>query len=82
MPVNIHEIDESRRQIWDYESGNVVIYSGKANPGALKSEAKWQIVKYNYDSSNRATEKNFANGDSEYDKVWNDRATYDFDPDS
>lgn len=74
-------LDDERRQVFDYDGGTAVIYVGKAHPSTLKSEAGWQIRKFSY-SGSLITEINFASGTSNFDKVWNDRATYDYTPDS
>lgn len=82
MTISIRDIlSDERRQMFDYEGGNAVIYLGKAHPGAQTSEAVWQIRQFTY-SGSLVTQINFANGNANFDKVWDDRSTYDFDPDS
>jgi len=49
-------------------------YIGRAEPGALTSEKKWQICKLS------AGSLYYADGSSDYVKVWDNRATYDYTP--
>ena len=57
-------------------------YIGYAFPGALSSAARWQIRKLTYDSSQREVSIRFANGSDNFDKIWDSRTSYDYDPDS
>ena len=82
MASKIVILDDDRRQIFDYENGTNVIYIGKAHPLSLVSESKWQIRKFTYDANNSVTNIEFASGTNLYDKVWNNRTTYDYTPDS
>jgi YD repeat-containing protein len=58
--------------------GNKVEYEGYARPGALSSVAEWQISKYTYDGSGNCTGKQFAGGVHDYDKIWDNRASYSY----
>ncbi|MFH1952589.1 MAG: hypothetical protein ABIL06_13330 [Pseudomonadota bacterium] len=60
----------------DYDSGTEVVYLGYARPGGATSAAEWQIRKFTYDASDNPTQCDFASGTHDYDKVWDDRATY------
>ena len=74
----------------EYDGSNNAIFVGNAYPGALTSEAKWQIMKLSYDSSNNMIEKRWAkliaptNADpvptnnDEFNKQWTLRNTYDY----
>jgi hypothetical protein len=59
----------------DYDGGTNPIYIGLAAPGALTSEAKWLIKKLTFDGSNNPTAIKFANGSSNFDQIWADRAS-------
>ena len=61
----------------DYDGGSYVVYLGYAAPGTATSASAWQIRKYTYSGSN-VTSCDFASGTNEYDKVWDDRATYSY----
>lgn len=50
-----------------------VEYIGLAIPGTAKSVASWQIKKLTY-SGNNVTDIQFADGDNNFDNVWNDRS--------
>lgn len=84
MPNNYIAFDDSRRQLFDYGSrtDGQPIYIGKAHPDTLASAAKWQIRKLTYDGNNAVTDISYADATNEFIKVWNDRAQYDYTPDS
>lgn len=65
----------------DYAGGSDPIYIGWAYPGANYTHAKWRIVKVTWVSSN-PTEVQFADQVSTFIKVWNDRTSYDYEPDN
>ncbi len=50
-------------------------FIGISYPGAASSASTWQIRKLNYDGTNVVSIL-FASGNGNFDKVWNDRATY------
>ena len=60
----------------EYSSGNP-IYMGRAFPGALDSQAVWQIYKMQWDSGNM-TYLRWADKTDDFIKVWNNRATYSY----
>ena len=47
-------------------------YIGRALPGTLKGESKWQIAKNIYDSGGFLTDQRFADGDAKFNKVFDD----------
>ena len=57
------------------EASGTVTYIGTANPGTATSAASWQIKKI--DSTN-PTSILFADGDSSFNNVWNDRASLSY----
>ncbi|MDD4339198.1 MAG: hypothetical protein PHV00_05910 [Syntrophales bacterium] len=59
-------------------TGNYPVYIGRARPGELTSASGWQIAKVTYDSNYNVTALQFASGTNDYDKVWDDRATYTY----
>ena len=61
-----------------YDASNRQEYIGHSLGGKLVSEAKWQIFRIEYDSSNRPITRRFAGGNDKFDKVWNERTTYDY----
>ena len=75
------DLADNRRQIFDYDGGSYVVYIGRAQPGALQSDALWQIRKFTYDESNHITNIEFADGSSEFNKIWDNRSSYDYEPD-
>lgn len=67
-----------------YDANNNAIYVGKAYPGALTSQEKWQIYKMEYDANNNMTSLRWAKrsdkpvASDEFDKVWTERANYTY----
>jgi hypothetical protein len=55
-------------------SGNP-IYIGLASPGTTASESFWQIKKLTFNGSNDVTDIEYADGNPNFDNVWNDRAS-------
>ena len=61
----------------EVDGSGFVIYQGWAVIGSAESESVWLISKLNY-SGNFFTGRVWADGEGTYDKVWNDRDTYDY----
>ena len=57
-----------------YDSSDNLEYVGKAVIGALTSAGLWQIKKLAYDGNTNLTSVKWADGDSSFDNVWDDRA--------
>lgn len=53
-------------------------YLGFTNPGVLESETGWQICFLTFDGQNNVTDLQYADGSTEYNFVWDDRATYTY----
>lgn len=58
-------------------SGGLLVYVGFANPGQPEDEAGWMILKNTYDG-NDLTDVQFANGASNFEAIWDDRASYNY----
>jgi len=56
------------------------LYVGYAMPGTSESDPKWQIRKITYDATytNTPIAVDWANGNDNFDKVWNNRASYSY----
>jgi len=65
----------------DYSGGSNPIYVGWAEPGANYTDVKWRIVKFGWSGDN-LLRMNFADGVSTFIKNWNQRTTYDYEPDN
>ena len=61
----------------DYVGGTSPIYIGEATPGKLTSVAVWRIKKLTY-VGGMVTEVKWASGTLEFDKIWDNRATYTY----
>ena len=75
QPV-IQEIDDLAVR-WDYAS-STVRYQGHASPGVTTSGAAWRIKRLTFDSSNRHIATEFADGNANFDNVWDNRATLSY----
>jgi hypothetical protein len=62
----------------EYDVSNNPIYVGEALPDTGKASRGWRIKFITYDVSNNATDVRWASGATEFDKIWNDRATYPY----
>ena len=49
-----------------------------ARPGALVSDAEWQIKKITYDADRRPTNVSFAGGNNDYIRIANSYLTYSY----
>jgi len=58
-------------------SGSNLLYQGTAVAGASKAAAVWKIKRFTY-SGNNLTDVEFADGDANYDNVWDDRASLSY----
>lgn len=61
-----------------YTAAGAPEYHGRARSGALESAAEWQIVKITYDANGNPISGKFADGVNDYNKVWDNRATYTY----
>jgi len=55
-----------------------VTYVGKALPGTGTAAASWQIQKIDESGSPETTVITFADGDANFDNVWDDRASLSY----
>ena len=58
-----------------YDASGNLEYEGWAVPGSATSDGVWCIRKHTYDASNRVTLSQYADGNTAFDNVWDDRAT-------
>jgi len=65
----------------DYNSTSNPVYVGWAEVDANYTHAKWRIVKIEWDGM-KLLEMQFADQVSTFTKVWNQRASYDYEPDN
>lgn len=61
-----------------YDASNNPIYVGEANPGTAESATGWRIKKITYDANNNPTNVQWADGNTKFDNVWDDRASYSY----
>ena len=65
----------------DNDGGDDLVYVGHSSPKVKSSEPLWQIMKLIY-SSGTLVGVQFADQNNTASKIWNDRATYSYDPDA
>ena len=61
-----------------YTTGLSIEYIGSAAPSSATSEDVWKITKIIYDANENITEILFAEGTKHFDKIWDDRASYNY----
>ena len=64
----------------DFAGSNFVIFIGEVLPGTSTGSPGWRIQKRNYNGQNRFTGFDWASGNSNLDKVYNDRVGAPFGP--
>jgi YD repeat-containing protein len=62
----------------DYDSNDNPIYIGIAKVGTSTSDSQWRIKKLTYDANGNLTGVYYAGGSTKFDKVWDDRTTYQY----
>lgn len=60
-----------------YTAANLVEYIGIASVATGTGTAGWAIAKLTY-SGNNVVSKTWASGTADFDKIWDDRATYTY----
>ena len=61
-----------------YDANNNPTYIGDATIGSLTSASVWRIKKLTYDASNNPTNIEWANGNSNFDKIMDSYLTYTY----
>lgn len=64
-------------KLLDYTAGGNLLYSGDAKSGSSTADAVWRIRKYIY-TTNQLTAVLYADGDIDYNNVWDDRASLSY----
>ena len=76
-PVSVEPQDNYMTAL-DYDSSGNLIYIGKANMNSSKADGVWSIRKLVYDASNNLTDMLWANGDGEFNNIWNNRTAISY----
>jgi len=66
--------ETKKTQALDYDVAGNVVYQGSAIAGSSKGAAVWRITKLIYINGN-LTDVQYADGNINYDNIWDDRAT-------
>lgn len=75
--ISTSESSLTYTQVISYTADGLSEYLGLAVPGTNKASGAWQIRKITYTGMN-ATDIQFANGTTSFDKVWNNRTGYTY----
>lgn len=80
MPFGVQSYDwgNPHRQKADNSGLPTSQIFGAAPTGAATSRPFWRIFKVTYDANGAMTSIDFAEGSTEYDKVWDDRNSYTY----
>lgn len=74
----VYLLDGALKRRYEYNSDGTVKYVGEAEDvTALTSQAKWRIKKMSYNGGFVVSE-DWADGSNDFDKVWDDRASYSY----
>lgn len=76
MGVNILSLAGELTIAIEYDVANNPIYVGEARPGVTQNVTGWRIKRITFDISNNPTNVEWAEGNAEFDKTWNDRLGY------
>lgn len=63
---------------FDYDVDGNLVYLGKAIPGSSQGEPVWQISKFIYDVDNNLISILWANGNTLFENIWNNRVSYTY----
>lgn len=62
----------------DYDINGNLIYLGRASIASATSSALWQLRKLTYDVNGNLVSITWADGDQNYNNVWDNRASYSY----
>lgn len=62
---------------FDYSGGSTIVYVGYCKPEYTIYQPHWQIMKLLY-SGTSVIGVVYADGSNDYEKIWNDRASYTY----
>lgn len=71
IPVNVNFVIAI-----EFDVNNNPIYVGEATPGTAKTTGHWRIRFLTFDVNNNPTDIQWAESNTDFDKVWDDRAAY------
>ena len=90
-PVVAADVPEPYGTMWLFPAGHIINvsygedeepeYVGEAMPGTLDTEAAWRTYRYTYvlvDDDLEAAGLRYAEGNTNFDKVWDDREDYEY----
>lgn len=74
----IEAVEKQTRFEAEYDVNGNVIFFGEAAPGAFTSAPVWRIAKFVWDVNNNPLRRLWADGDTEFNNIWDDRASLNY----
>jgi hypothetical protein len=71
-------IAENYTIAYDYDSSGNQTYQGWCQPGLLKTDTGWRIMRSVYNAGGHQTDTVWPNQSTAFDFIWNLRTTYDY----
>ncbi len=71
----VDQVDLTSRRA--YDSSGKFVYHGEAAPGSVTSDSVWRISKRVY-SGNKLVALLWADGDTKFNKEWDEKGGYDY----
>jgi len=75
---DIREKVDKPALLLDYDGSGNVLYRGQAVAGSSTASPVWRIAKFLYNGSGNLTATPWADGTNDYDKIWDNRASYTY----
>lgn len=75
---NLDDLTERLSLRAEYDNSGNLTYFGQAAPGTTTSTAGWQILKCTYNSAGDITTALWADGNTAFDNVWDQRASLSY----
>ena len=72
------QLNRNYTQFIEYDGNGNAIYIGTALPGSATTATVWQVKRLTYDGSGNMTALEWADGNDDFDNVWDDRASLNY----
>ena len=71
-------IEDDFTNALDYDANGNLIFQGIAKISTAQTAPGWKIKKFTYDVNNNLTDVQYADGNDNFDNIWNNRATHTY----
>lgn len=72
--IDTEALEKQTKLLVEYDLNGNAIFIGEAAPGSLSSAAVWRIKSITWDVNNNATSVTWADGNTNFDNIWDNRA--------